>query len=598
MIAARSVQRVGDLVEQVLGVAARADVVLGDGELPCSFNWLPRSRRLSEREQALALAQVRHHQIRLQPRRAGKKRLGLGEGPAFEKRLTQRKQGQFILRVVCNQGAQHVEAGIVVGGQGQGHPFAANGPHRAGIQLSCTTATCPYATRSRGRITRTCGRASRREVPLAKRKLAIDRKEWLPLTVIGALALFALGLYALRHGARSRGAEVATPAPRPAAPPPAPTPAQPRPPAPISADELRSAAPGPSGHLVVERDADARPTSLPSALQRDVAQLLASYGLPYGAVVLIDPRSGQVLTMAETRDGADPVGAVGHLTKPTVPAASVIKVVTASALLDAGVGAEQQACFHGGLHGLDASHLRERPGDRRCETLTEALARSSNAAIARFALRDLAPGALAKMASAFGFNRVVPSDIALEPSRFDGTGSDLERARAAAGFSGSTLSPLHAAWIAALVASDGKLRRISAWDVPLAGIDRVEDHGDAPTIAPEVAATLRHMMVATTEFGTGRAAFSRRAKVLRGIAVGGKTGSLSAPEGDLFRHVSWFVGFAPAERPRVAIAALAVNGLRWKVKAPAIARDALGLFFERAGEQTAATALDVSGHRL
>ena len=216
-------------------------------------------------------------------------------------------------------------------------------------------------------------------------------------------------------------------------------------------------------------------------------------------------------------------------------------------------------------------------------------------------MRDLPAGALGKMASAFGFNRPVPSDIALAPSRFDDAGNDLDRARAAAGFAGSSLSPLHAAWIAALVASDGKLRRISAWDVPLAESDRAGAQQDAPTLNPDVAATLRQMMVATTEIGTGRNAFGRRAKALRGVAVGGKTGSLSAPEGPLFRHVSWFVGFAPAERPRVAIAVLAVNGWKWKVKAPVVARDALSLFFERAGEKTAAAApalLDATANRL
>lgn len=436
---------------------------------------------------------------------------------------------------------------------------------------------------------------------MAKRPPAIDRKELLPLGVIGALALLAFGLYALRQSEQPGAPAPIAPKAEPPQPVAKPTPVVPPPPAPIRVDELAAAQPGPSGNLVVSRDAEPRPTSLPGALQRDAEKLLASYGLPYGAVVMIDPRTGQVLTMAESRDAADPVGAVGQLTRPTVPAASVIKVITAAALLQADVPAEKTACFHGGLHGLDASHIRERPSDRRCETLTEALARSSNGAIARFALRDLPGGALGNMALAFGFNRSVPSDIALEPSRFDDSGGDLDRARAAAGFAGSSLSPLHAAWIAAVVASDGKVRRISAWDVPLAQPDRAADQPQGPAIDQDVAATLRQMMVATTEFGTGRHAFARRAKVLRGIAVGGKTGSLSAPEGELFRHVSWFIGFAPAERPRVAIAALAINGWKWKVKAPVIARDALGLFFERAGEKTAAAAaiaLDEAAHRL
>jgi cell division protein FtsI/penicillin-binding protein 2 len=98
------------------------------------------------------------------------------------------------------------------------------------------------------------------------------------------------------------------------------------------------------------------------------------------------------------------------------------------------------------------------------------------------------------------------------------------------------------------------------------------------------------MMVQTTVAGTGSKAFGARPKSLRGMEIGGKTGSLSAPEGELFRHVSWFIGFAPAENPKVAVAALAINGWKWKVKAPALARDAMGLYFDQAGKQTAGAA--------
>ncbi len=362
-----------------------------------------------------------------------------------------------------------------------------------------------------------------------------------------------------------------------------------RPPAPaappvLQASEIKTAQPGPDGRLVLPRANHPQPTTLQDDLQRAVGDQLAKTGLPYGAVVLLDPRTGAVLAMAETRDAADPVGAIGDLTRPTVPAASVFKIVTAAALLESGHSADLKACFHGGLHGLDASHLVERAGDKRCETLTEALARSSNAAFARFALRDLQPGQLAKMANAFGFNHTLPGDVAVEPSPFAEATLPLERARNAAGFAGSQLSPLHAAWLAAVVASDGHVPRISAL-----GLGDPSKMGlpSPPPISEATARTLRTMMVQTTAVGTGRRAFSTRPVALRGIDVGGKTGSLSAPEGEMFRHVSWFVGFAPADHPQVAVAALAINGWKWKVKAPALARDALGAYFEKAGARTA-----------
>ncbi len=424
-------------------------------------------------------------------------------------------------------------------------------------------------------------RHNRKSMPLA-------RAEWMPLAVIAALSLLACGLWLVRGRRVESPTSSAASAPSaPVVPPPVAAPPMPLP-APMHAEELRGATAGPTGNLVVARSPQPQPTSLNGDLQRSVTAMLAKAGVPYSAVVMIDPHTGQVLTLAESRDASDRVGDIGSLTKPTVPAASVIKVVTSAALLEAGATPDSEACFHGGFHGLDASHVAQKPSDRRCETLTLALARSSNAAFARFALRDLQPGQLKAMAERFGFNCGVPSDIAMESSRFDDAGDALARAKAAAGFAGSTLSPLHAAWLAAVVASDGKLKRIAAWDPAVQVLVDSPQRSPLPqAIAERTAAALRMMMVQTTEVGTGRHGFSHRPKALQGMAVGGKTGSLSASEGELFRHVSWFVGFAPAERPRVAIAALAVNGSKWKVKAPALARDALGLFFEHAGQKTA-----------
>jgi cell division protein FtsI/penicillin-binding protein 2 len=62
--------------------------------------------------------------------------------------------------------------------------------------------------------------------------------------------------------------------------------------------------------------------------------------------------------------------------------------------------------------------------------------------------------------------------------------------------------------------------------------------------------------------------------VLGDIEVAGKTGSLSNHEKP-FKDYSWFVGFAPADDPRIAVAAVVVNGLKWRIHAPYVAREAL-----------------------
>jgi cell division protein FtsI/penicillin-binding protein 2 len=84
------------------------------------------------------------------------------------------------------------------------------------------------------------------------------------------------------------------------------------------------------------------------------------------------------------------------------------------------------------------------------------------------------------------------------------------------------------------------------------------------------------MMRTTVTEGTGRRAFRAprsHKSSMQGLTVAGKTGSLS--EADPFRDYSWFVGFAPADNPRVAFAVVVVNDRSWRVKAPYVARAAV-----------------------
>jgi cell division protein FtsI/penicillin-binding protein 2 len=85
------------------------------------------------------------------------------------------------------------------------------------------------------------------------------------------------------------------------------------------------------------------------------------------------------------------------------------------------------------------------------------------------------------------------------------------------------------------------------------------------------------MMRSTVATGTARRAFRRPAPSLRGVEVAGKTGSLADPEP--YRDYSWFVGYAPADRPVVIVATVMVNGKLWHARAPTVAREALEAFF-------------------
>jgi cell division protein FtsI/penicillin-binding protein 2 len=89
------------------------------------------------------------------------------------------------------------------------------------------------------------------------------------------------------------------------------------------------------------------------------------------------------------------------------------------------------------------------------------------------------------------------------------------------------------------------------------------------------------MMAETVRMGSARRLFHQRGYALRDAA--GKTGSLSDKH-PVFRDYTWFVGFAPRENPKVAVAAVVVNGFRWRIKGTYVGREALRMALKRADQ--------------
>jgi cell division protein FtsI/penicillin-binding protein 2 len=101
-------------------------------------------------------------------------------------------------------------------------------------------------------------------------------------------------------------------------------------------------------------------------------------------------------------------------------------------------------------------------------------------------------------------------------------------------------------------------------------------------LSPELAGELRAMLVDTTTRGTARRAFRTRGgrPLLGPVQVAGKTGSLSGsdPKG----RYEWFIGVAPAEAPRIAVAVVVVQRARWWRNASQVASEVLrGVFCDR-----------------
>ncbi|MFL5413023.1 MAG: penicillin-binding transpeptidase domain-containing protein [Myxococcales bacterium] len=305
-------------------------------------------------------------------------------------------------------------------------------------------------------------------------------------------------------------------------------------------------------------------------LQEQMQKLFALYKPMQGAMVAIDPKTGKILAMAEyDKEGQS----AGLATRPLYPAASVFKIITGAALLEKGISPDEETCYHGGLRGIVGKLLEDKPRvDRRCLSLSMALAKSANVVFAKMAVKHLDGASLREEAERFLFNRPI-WDQPVEQSSAAIPDGRLEFAKSAAGFGQVKLSPMHAALIAAAVGNGG----IAMEPTLIDRIDGQPEHFGASTrlLKAETAAALRDMMKNTVSSGTATASFRERGRpVLGDIEVAGKTGSLSNHQKP-FKDYSWFVGFAPADDPQIAVAAVVVNGLKWTIHAPYVAREAM-----------------------
>jgi hypothetical protein len=227
------------------------------------------------------------------------------------------------------------------------------------------------------------------------------------------------------------------------------------------------------GRYVLASGAVEKMLTIDGPLQEKLEHLLRSYQTPFGALVAIDPSTGRILAMAEHAEQAPQIR--GLTTRAVFPAASIFKIVTAAALLEAGLKPEDQECSHGGKRRISAQLLTESSQDRACYSLATALARSANAIFAKLTYKHLSAEKLKESAHAFYFNRPIefpiPTDVSLAAIPLDALGL----ATTGSGFGDVYLSPLHGAAIAASRArpsrSESSPRRTPArsrtcWRIP------------------------------------------------------------------------------------------------------------------------------------
>ncbi|ORW10382.1 D,D-transpeptidase PbpA [Mycobacterium kyorinense] len=304
-----------------------------------------------------------------------------------------------------------------------------------------------------------------------------------------------------------------------------------------------------------------------------------------GAVVALEPSTGKILALvsspsydpnllashnAEEQSQAwqrlrdDPASPLtNRAIAETYPPGSTFKVITTAAALQSGATEDEQLTAAPKIPLPDSSATLENYGGTSCGqeptvSLREAFAHSCNTAFVQLGMLTGAD-ALRSTAQSFGLD-AAPDPIPLQVA--ESTLGPLPDAAAlgmsSIGQKDVALTPLENALVAATIANAGVTMRpylVDSLKGPdLANISRATPHEQRRAVSPQVAAKLTELMV-------GAEQVTQQKGAIPGVQIASKTGT--AEHGTDPRNTpphAWYIAFAPAQTPKVAVAVLVEDG--------------------------------------
>lgn len=321
-------------------------------------------------------------------------------------------------------------------------------------------------------------------------------------------------------------------------------------------------------------------TNLDVHAQEVATQALENAG--YGAVVAIEPSTGAIKVLA-SNPGYNPnqvpdklskwnteeirAPLVNRATQGQYPPGSTFKVVTAAAGLESGViTPETTINAPGSIEDEGHELANDYDQDWGSISLDTALTNSVNTWFAQLG-QKVGQDKLFAMMEKFGFNSTPPVDLpeeevyksgVFEGGELLGRNDPVDLGRLAIGQERLLVTPLQDAMVAAAVANGGKLMKPQIWK-RVVNVDGSVTKTMKPTVYSEpisgkTAEELGTAMEGVVDEGTGTNA------AISGVPVAGKTGTAEVPGneacgGGTEENQAWFMGFAPADHPKIAIAA-------------------------------------------
>lgn len=320
--------------------------------------------------------------------------------------------------------------------------------------------------------------------------------------------------------------------------------------------------------------------------QGKIFNLVNTFRPDYAAVVVIDNSTGNIIS-AIGYQGQDKQFDQSLIFKTENPAASIFKIITAASLLEKdNLDIDSEVRVKGKGTTLYKYQLKDYENQRwtRAISLNKAFALSNNVAFGKMALKNLSASNIDEAAEKFYFNKELMTDIEVPNSNYRSPSSQYNLAEIASGFNRSTtLTPIHAAFLASVVANKGiaHFPRL----INFMAIDEkpwvIEGHSPIRIIEESVASSLESMMIETIDTGTARKSFRQFGRKNRDkIIVGGKTGTITG--GDPVGKRDWFVAFAKnknLDNQGISLSVMLVNQKKWKVKSTYLASRIIDLYY-------------------